>query len=344
MSAAQGCASIRAGITRISLHASYRCIPPSEDMNVEEDANVLRAGVVPGLESDLEGSQRLLHLALPALQGLFADSKLSRADIREGALLLALPLPDPVVSGWALSQRFARELFRRSGLGDWGEVVTLEAGAAGVLTLVEQARALLTNRRLRFCVLLALDSYLPVDRLDWLDTARRLRSPRNVDGFIPGEAACALLLEHRRTAEARGVPLRGVVGPVASGTEPATVDSGRWSTGAGLCQALRPLLRSEGGEAIGEWTLCNLNGESYRAREWGLVQARLAKSLKAARKLQHPADRMGDAGTAMTAILMASACHAFSRNHAPAPIALVWVTSDDSARAALLLRAAHAVP
>ncbi|AKJ01562.1 beta-ketoacyl synthase domain protein [Archangium gephyra] len=344
MTAAQACASIRAGITRISLHAAYRCLPPPEDMEVEEDANILRAGVVPGLEDDLEGSQRLLRLALPALQGLFSDSKLSRRDVSEGALLLALPLPDPAVSGWALSQRFARELFRCSGVGDWGKVVTLEAGAAGVMMLVEQARMLLANRSIRFCILLALDSYLSVDRLTWLDKARRLHSPRNVDGFIPGEAACALLLEHRRTAEARGVPLRGVVGPMAAGTEPVAVDSGRWSTGAGLCQALHPLLRAGWGEAIGEWTLCNLNGESYRAREWGLVQARLAKSLKATRKLQHPADRMGDAGTAMTAILMASACHAFSRRHAPAPVALVWVASDDDSRTALLLRAAHAVP
>jgi hypothetical protein len=40
----------------------------------------------------------------------------------------------------------------------------------------------------------------------------------------------------------------------------------------------------------------------------------------------------------MAGILVACACQAFARGHAPAPAALAWVGSDDGARAAAVIR------
>jgi 3-oxoacyl-[acyl-carrier-protein] synthase I len=125
------------------------------------------------------------------------------------------------------------------------------------------------------------------------------------------------------------------VGQLALGNEPSGVRSERWSEGVGLMDALRPLV--SGG--AGRWVLCNLNGESYGAREWGLIRTRLAEELASVEVVTHPAHCIGDAGTAMAGVLVAYASQAFARGFAPAPSALLWVASDDGGRAALVLHA-----
>ncbi len=342
LTAAQSCAAIRAGITRLAEHPLYRCLPedldsPEAQAEQDEDGEPVRVGFVPGLSVDLPGGARLQRLALMALQRLFAETGLGRRDMARTALLVALPLRDQVTAAWALAQRFTKELCQRAGVEDWAEVEVLEAGPVGVFKLVEQAAELLQARRVDAAVVLAVDSLIDLERLALLDEAWRLKSSRGVDGFSPGEAGVALLLESRRAAERRGVPVLARLGPVAFGTEPVAIGTEKWSTGTGLCAALRPLLSEDSLPEVGSWVLCDLNGEGYRAHEWGLVRTRLAGALPEPRKLLHPADRMGDAGTALAGVLIACATQAFARHYAPAQSALLWAGSDDGERAALVL-------
>jgi 3-oxoacyl-[acyl-carrier-protein] synthase-1 len=344
LTAAQSCAAIRAGITRLTEHPVYTCIPedtdsPEAQAAQDEEGEPLRAGVVPGLPLDLPGDVRLLRLALIALQRLLTETGLGRRDMPRTALLVALPLPDAATAPWKLTQRFTQELCQRAGVEEWAEQEAVAAGPVGVLRMVRKAAELLQARRVDFAVVLAADSFIDMERLSLLDEGWRLKSARNVDGFTPGEAGAALLLENRRAAERRGAPMLARLGPMAFGTEPSPIGSEKWSTGTGLSEALRPLLSTRPGEEVGSWVLCDLNGESYRASEWGLVRTRLAKALPPPRKLLHPADRIGDAGTALVGVLIACAAQAFVRGYAPAQSALLWAGSDDGERGALVLRA-----
>lgn len=337
--AANSCAAIRAGIRRIRVF-EHICDEPDEgpdDEPRDEDDDALRAAMVPYMPEDIDGRERMLRMALRAMQELVFSCRLTHPQIKRTGLLVAMSEPDPAVTKWGSQRAFVRELGERSGLDGWATVECLQEGAVGVVRLVERARMLLDERHTDACVLLAVDSYLDTERLAWLDAERRLRSARNRDGLIPGEGCVALCLEHRNRAGRVGVKARATVGPSNWAEELHPVHSEHASTGAGLTGALRPLLAREPSPGPGPWVLCNLNGESYRANEWGLVQTRLARQLSPIRELHHPADCIGDAGAALAGLLLAYTCEAWRLGHAPANDAILWVASDDARRAALVV-------
>jgi 3-oxoacyl-[acyl-carrier-protein] synthase-1 len=348
LTAAHSCAAIRARISRLTDYPLYSCIPKEDDSPENEAATsedeVVKAGIVPLLPVDLLGPERLRKLALLALQRLVTEGRLERKDLRRAALLVALPLPDEIVSFWRLRELFVDGLCRQAGLEGWAEVDVAEGGPASVFRQMQAANEWLRARRVEFAVVLAVDSFIDVERLTLLDTAWRLLSARNVDGFLPGEAGAALLLEGPRAAKRRGSRVLARLGPSTFTSEPMPIGSEHWSSGAGLCAALRPLVSVSPKGTVGDWVLCDLNGESYRAIEWGLVQTRLARELPSLRRLVHPADLIGDAGTALAGVLAACAAQAFVRGYAPSASALLWAASDDGGRAALVLQAPSGNP
>jgi 3-oxoacyl-[acyl-carrier-protein] synthase-1 len=122
------------------------------------------------------------------------------------------------------------------------------------------------------------------------------------------------------------------------GSEPeAFATSEKQSTGAGLTAAMRAVLPASPGTSP-DFILCDLNGESYRAIEWGVAQVRLGERLAPERKLLHPAASWGDIGAATGGGLLALACAAFRRGWAPAEEATVFCGGDGSTRVAARLR------
>jgi 3-oxoacyl-[acyl-carrier-protein] synthase-1 len=336
LDATLACAALRAGVSRLAEHDGYTCLPP-EGVARESDGEPepLVAGKVPTLPDDAGGPERLQLLALAALQRMVAEGELGRKDVGRTALFLVLPAADPVVAGWNLGKTFAPELCRRAGVGDWAVAQCVQAGPVGAFRAIDAARALLATGRVDRCLVLSADTYLDAERLAALDEGWRIRSQRNPDGFLPGEAASALLLEPARAAARRKARALGLVAGPSFGNEPVSAE--RWSTGRGLAEAIRPLLEGTAGP-VGRYMLCNMNGEAYPAREWAVAQMRLAPDLPVVESLVHPADGIGEAGAAMAGILVACACHAYARGCAPVPAALLWVGSDDGGRAAAVIR------
>jgi 3-oxoacyl-[acyl-carrier-protein] synthase-1 len=265
---------------------------------------------------------------IPVLADLVETADLERRDLSECALLLALPAPDDAVVTWRLAETFAGELSRRTGLVFKIARQNLSGHAAG-LEILAEASAILASGEAQSCLVAGVDSYLSEDRLAVLDEGYRLKSPRNVDGFCPGEAAAALLLEGPRSRRG-GVP-KATIAAVGLGLEPEPMRSEKVSTGAGLVQALRGALPPEGSP---EFLLCDLNGESYRAFEWGIAQARLGARLVGLGRAVMPARSVGDVGAATGALLIATAVEAFERGWAPGEEALIFAASEGALRAA----------
>jgi 3-oxoacyl-[acyl-carrier-protein] synthase-1 len=326
--------SIRAGISGLRRQDTYETAGPDPEW---DEGQPLISAPVRELDPHLDGPARLEALIARAIADLAASAALKRAEVQRGGLLLALPEVDPAVERWDLGRSFAPALARRTGLA-WKHVRVSTAGHAAVFELLGEASALLARGEIDVCVLAGVDSYLNVDRLAYLDAAYRIKSPRNLDGFVPGEAAAALLLEAAGGgSEGRDVgraPRRaagGVITALGLGREPETVRGDKPSSGAGLTQALRAAVGPEGAP----WVLCDLNGESYRAFEWGIAAARLGARLGLVRRLVLPALGMGDVGAATGAILVGAVLEAFRRGHAPADAATLWTSSDGPLRAAV---------
>jgi len=130
----------------------------------------------------------------------------------------------------------------------------------------------------------------------------------------------------------------GVVEAVSLATEERSLAGDRGSSGRGLTEVLRQAIAAAGGGP--EWVICDLNGESYRAHEWGLALARLGDALGGVRALWHPADCVGDLRAAGPALHLALACRALHEGYAPATSCVLFAGDDGGDRAACLVRAA----
>jgi 3-oxoacyl-[acyl-carrier-protein] synthase-1 len=329
-SAARTCAALRAGLSAFAEYPLFRPATRDPGWDPEEP---LRAARAPNIDPRVSGPARLIELSSGALGDLFRDAGLRRDDLARAGLLVALPASDPATERWGSPEGFVQALCRRTGLTSFATPRTSASGHTGAIELLAEASALLSSGDVSCCILLAVDSYLSPDRLAYLDGEHRLKSDRNVDGFIPGEAAVALLLETPARARARRVRVRAVAASVGFGVEPETLRSESQSTGAGLAAALRAVLPDDRPD-LSSSISCDLNGEHYRGFEWGVVAARLGERLGGVARLMHPADCVGDVGAASGALLIALAAAGLERAHPPSPRAIVWCASDGALRAA----------
>lgn len=323
----QTCSSIRAGIKGFKAHAFFQPAVREE----QDERQPLIAAPAPGIDPARAAAPRLVDLLLPVLSELMERGHVERRQLAEHALLVALPEPDEATAKWNLEKEFLPELTARSGLA-FKHVAVNRTGRAGMLELLADAANLFAERTMQRAIVAGVDSYLTADRLAYLDRTQRLKSPRNVDGFIPGEAASALLVVPASRLSPRGPPALATVTASGRGLEPQPFTSERQSTGRGLCEALRT---AQGGPAA--CVLCDLNGESYRSFEWGLALARAGDLLGNIERLVHPAINHGDIGAASGGVLAAAAIAGFTRGYAPAGDALLFATSDGPARAAARL-------
>ncbi|HYO74293.1 MAG TPA: beta-ketoacyl synthase N-terminal-like domain-containing protein [Archangium sp.] len=283
---------------------------------------------VPGMPL----AERLLALLLQSMHELQANAKLSRLDFRSTHLFICLPGANAGRSVPGLSEAFAEQFLDQLCL-EVGSVTVLQEGRTSMISAVAQAAQRLRAGRCQYALLVGADSYLDSQTLRWLDDAWRLKSERNVDGFIPGECAALLLLELPRHAAMRKAPHLGLVTSLGNGIESCTLGSERRSTGSGLARAVEAALQGWD-ERRPFWTICDLNGESYRSQEWGVILTRMAGRIEKQQALWHPADCIGDVGVAAPGLHIAMACRAFARRAAKADAALVWCSSDDERRAA----------
>ncbi len=328
------CASIRTGLNRFAEHPYCQSATLDPETDIPEPITI---SPIAWLDPELEGVERLFAMAIPSLHQLTQKGRLKRADLARTGLFLALPEEEPATAAQDIDDRAVFALAERTGLAAAPRIEANQAGHAGVLMHAARASELLARGELDFAIVGGVDSYLMVNRLEDLDEAWRGKSARNVDGFLPGEACGWLLLETAEKAAKRHAGIMAVIAAAALDREPETYFSEANSTGAGLSRAIASVL-GDGGVS---WAVCDLNGESYRAFEWGLVQARL-ESLANLARVDHPADCLGDVGAASGALLAAYAVECLRRGWASGGSALLWASANRGERAALLIKTAAA--
>jgi 3-oxoacyl-[acyl-carrier-protein] synthase-1 len=202
--------------------------------------------------------------------------------------------------------------------------------------LVQEAMTLLMADEVEFCIVAGVDSYLLESRMEFLDQSWRIKSGRNVDGYLPGEGASMILLERADKIKSKNRSAQARISSCSTGNESQRMMSEKNSSGIGLSEAIGKTVFQEGGEKTNiRWVICDLNGESYRGFEWGLTQTRMRSVFSELKTVTHPADCTGDVGAATGGVLISYAVQAFQRGYQPSDKALLWTASDDGLRAAL---------
>ena len=164
---------------------------------------------------------------------------------------------------------------------------------------------------------------------------RRILTPGNSNGFIPGEAGCAVLVALGGDQRQGELEITGL----GLGQEKATIESDQPMRGEGLTQAIRAAL-ADAGLALHDtsYRITDLNGEHYKFKEASFAQGRLLRKITEHHALWHPIEFIGDIGSAIVPCVLAVALHAGQKGYGVGERALCHFSSDNGERAAMVTK------
>ncbi|MBK8167228.1 MAG: hypothetical protein IPK64_14905 [bacterium] len=207
-------------------------------------------------------------------------------------------------------------------------------GRVGGVHALEHARRLITAGA-PGCVVAGTDTLLVAGTLEACNAARRLVTAEHSDGFIPGEAAAAVLVGPVRRQVAAQLLCMGL----GFGEESAPLGSGEPLRADGLVQAIRAAFADARCEYTDvQFRLTGNNGESYGFKEAALAMSRTLRQRKEAFDIWHPVDCIGEVGAATVPVLLGVMQAASFKGYAPGPGALCQISGDDAQRAALVVQ------
>ena len=331
LSAPSSAAAVRAGISGLGTH------PFMVDRNGER----MPGAIDVELDTGTPVPQRMIAMAETALRE--ACRSLAEVDTRQHVsmpIFVGLPEMRP-----GFSERDVNTV--RAGIGALAdlpvgisEVAVMPQGHASGLAAFAAAVQRIRAGALNACIVGGVDSYFDADTMDWLDDNRQLTGATSRSSFVPGEGAGFCVLMSDVAAEAIGVEPAAVVLSAAVGQEQRRIKTSELCLGVGLTDVVeRAVSESLPSRPMINAIVCDMNGERYRAEEWGFVCLRLPEYFEDPTSYSSPADCWGDVGAASGPLFATLVCEAAARGYARGPISLLWTSSENGLRAATLVMA-----
>jgi 3-oxoacyl-[acyl-carrier-protein] synthase-1 len=312
-------AAVRAGLKRFR---ETRWLPRAAD------GSPTTVSLLSTLEPAWGSAERMRRLGIAAaLQALAPLAPVWPAEARLPVLISVPPRRPGLEEG--AGARIVAEIMGALPIRPDPRLGGMYEGADGGLAALAYAAALVAEGRAEVCLVGGVDSLRDIELLHWLEGLGRLKGPEAPCGLVPGEGAAFLLVCAPSLARrARLAPLARIAAPVEA-LEPNPWYEGRPCLGEGLTRALHGAL--EAGLAQGaraEVTWGDLNGEPWRADEWGYAYLRTAERHGEPLRLRHPAEALGDLGAATGPMLVLLAALDLGHPRRGAASALVFAASD----------------
>jgi 3-oxoacyl-[acyl-carrier-protein] synthase-1 len=298
----------------------------------------MKVASVPWLDLDVGGIARLEALLFPAIDQVLEWSPRAGLEVRT-ALALAVPSPRPGLAP-DISMRLRSTISSRYSSTFVGTAVFPNGHAAGLVALEAVTRKF-ARGAFDACVIAGVDSYLEPPTLEWLEENDQLHGAgrlNNAWGFVPGEAAGAVLLVRPGIAERCAGSLLAQVLGIGTATEPNCIKTQTVCIGAGLTQAFKSAFETlpKGNKVTDVY--CDMNGEPYRADEYGFTCLRTKDHFESASDFVAPADCWGDVAAAGVPLHIGLAAIAGSKGYANGSMACIWASSEQGERGAVVLR------
>jgi 3-oxoacyl-[acyl-carrier-protein] synthase I len=321
LTAAGAAAAIRAGISGFRDHSHM----------VDRTGEAMVVASVPYVRSSQNEIDRFVSLSIEPAQEALSPLSYARREIEAVPLFIGLP---PMRPGRPpdLEEQLVKVFREAIGIKSTGCFST--GHAAGLIALEEAVRQLCTGA-CEFCLVGGVDSYLTPETLTWIEENEQLHGGSNAYGFIPGEAAGFIVICLGRSAKRRNMVILARLRATGTAREPNLIKTQTICVGKGLTEAIRKAVRElpSPTDKI-DRTVCDMNGEPYRADEYGFAIARLSQRFTDASAFIAPADCWGDVGAAsgpLFAVLIAGA-----RSEKPG-YSLLWTSSESGERCAAIV-------
>jgi 3-oxoacyl-[acyl-carrier-protein] synthase-1 len=214
------------------------------------------------------------------------------------------------------------------------KVEVIETGhAAGTMAVRAAWEAVRAGAE--FALAGGVDSYLDPDTLEWLEANEQVHGAapaNNAWGFTPGEAAGFVLLASAAAAGQYRLPQSFQLLSTATARETKLIKTDAVCVGEGLTDLFRALAASLVPGTQADQLYCDMNGEAYRADEFGFAVLRVGGLFRDPGGFIAPADCWGDVGAASGPLLLLLAEAAARKGYAPGPVAGAFTSAESGER------------
>lgn len=290
------CAAIRAAIDNFK-----------ETRFMDSGGEWIQGCEVP-LEQPWRGTRKLAKLLAMALKECAEDGGVDLATIPIILCLAEKERPGRVED---LGNRIFFETQEELGFQFSNQFKLVEHGRVGGLVAMRQARQLIYEKQAKQIIIAGIDSLLNSTTLGACEELDRLLTSQNSNGFIPGEAASAILVEAPKAKEELQLVCLGL----GFGVEEATIDSELPLKADGLSAALHEAF-NESGTTMNDmdFRIVDVAGEQYWFKESALVIGRFIRVHKEDFPLWHITDCIGEVGAAIVGASIAYAKMAYDKS------------------------------
>jgi 3-oxoacyl-[acyl-carrier-protein] synthase-1 len=325
LTAPSAAAAVRAGVAGFAEHPFM----------IDRQGEPMIVATVPRLVDGVAGAERFVQLAAHALGEALSPLEQRRAEAGSLTAFVGLPSQRPGRPN-DIEQRIADALAR---VGRLSSVECINAGhSAGLMALEAASRRAIANPS-GFYLAGGVDSYLEPETLEWLERNDQLHGGPNPYGFIPGEAAGFCVVCSETVTQRFGLRVLARIWTAGTARESNLIKTDAVCLGKGLTEVFQKVLAQLPGptERI-DHVICDMNGEPYRADEYGFSVARLARRFENASDFVAPADCWGDIGAASGPLFANLVVAAGQRGYARAKYNLLWTSSESGERSAAILQ------
>jgi 3-oxoacyl-[acyl-carrier-protein] synthase-1 len=322
------------GLDSASTCAAIRCAIDNfaETRFIDVAGERVMGAEVP-LAAPWRGVSRLVHMAVPAIRECLAH--IGSANVDQIPLLLCVAEERRPGRLDGLDETLLDRIQVDLGVRFHPQSRVIPRGRVAGALAMDAARTQLQELPIPFCIVAGVDSLFVADTLAAYERSKRLLTSRNSNGFIPGEAAAAVLVSRSHPPTRAALVCRGL----AWGIEKVTIDSDEPLRADGLIRAITGAFSDAGcGYEAVDYRITDANGEQYGFKEAALAMTRTLRTPKELFDIWHPADCIGEVGASTGPCAFAVALAAVRKHYAPGPGVLLHFGSDDGERAALVFR------
>lgn len=267
------------------------------------------------------GEKRLAHLAAAAMTEALGDYSLSSGDL---AVLLCLAEEDRPGKPIRHAATFVSALSNIVGF-DVSRAGTIVAhGGPSGHVAVERAAAILKEGSASHALIVGVDSYLTASAVAHYLAKRRILTSDNPNGFIPGEAAAAILC--RRTVGGQ-LTLKGLG---LARERAAIYNPENMPLRGDAMTAAYDMALSQSGIAMNNigYRISDLIGEQFWFKQVALANLRLSRGPREFIDLWSPGESLGNVGAAVVPLMIGMAWNAARKGYSFGASILVDASND----------------
>ena len=328
-------------VTGVGLDTASSCAAIRAAIDNFEETRFMDAGGewILGCEVPLEqpwrGTRKLAKMLAMALTECAETSDIKLVDVPVILCVAEQERPGRIDD---LGEQVFQETEQELGVKFSYKFNIVEHGRVGGLVALRRARDWIRQGTAPQVIVAGVDSLLSAKVIREYEERDRILTRENSDGFIPGEAASAILVE---APKANNRPQFLCTG-IGFGVEQATIDSEEPLKAEGISAAIREAFQEAKTDMDNmDFRIVDVSGEQYWFKESALVVAKFLRVHKEGFPLWHIADCVGEVGAAVFGASTAYAKISYDKAFDDGANMLQHYSNNDGKRGAAVFR--HAV-